>query len=113
MIPELIRSSIRNNQRLQEHPLCELHLTEGLKGEKTENHTKNFRKLVAVMILCCIMMTVELVGGYLANSLAIMTDAAHLFRSVHPAHLFCFTPTRAKLNAFSSTLYGYSQNKRQ
>lgn len=54
-----------------QHPLCELHLAEGLKGEKDENHKKNFRKLVVVLILCCIMMTVELVGGYLANSLAV------------------------------------------
>ncbi|KAL3314295.1 hypothetical protein Ciccas_007090 [Cichlidogyrus casuarinus] len=36
------------------------------------------RKLITASILCFIFMLGEIVGGYLANSLAIMTDAAHL-----------------------------------
>ncbi len=36
------------------------------------------RTLLLVSIFCFVFMCVELVGGYLANSLAIMTDAAHL-----------------------------------
>ena len=36
------------------------------------------RKLVIASILCLIFMVVEVVGGILANSLAIATDAAHL-----------------------------------
>jgi len=36
------------------------------------------RKLILVSILCCIFMVAEVIGGFLANSLAIMTDAAHL-----------------------------------
>lgn len=36
-------------------------------------------KLLLVSIVCTILMIAEVVGGILAGSLAIMTDAAHLF----------------------------------
>jgi len=36
-------------------------------------------KLYIASCLCCCFMVVELIGGYFANSLAIMSDAAHLF----------------------------------
>ncbi|CAH3143731.1 unnamed protein product [Pocillopora meandrina] len=36
------------------------------------------RRLRIASVLCLFFMTVEFVGGYFANSLAIMTDAAHL-----------------------------------
>ena len=36
------------------------------------------RKLVIACVLCLLFMCAEAVGGYLANSLAIATDAAHL-----------------------------------
>ncbi|CAH1403778.1 unnamed protein product [Nezara viridula] len=37
-----------------------------------------WKKLVAATTMCLIFMVVELVGGYMAGSLAVMTDAAHL-----------------------------------
>jgi len=37
------------------------------------------QKLYVASGLCCCFMVVELIGGYFANSLAIMSDAAHLF----------------------------------
>eukprot|EP00744_Colponema_vietnamica_P007065 GILI01010202.1.p1 GENE.GILI01010202.1~~GILI01010202.1.p1 ORF type:complete len:547 (-),score=138.80 GILI01010202.1:255-1895(-) len=40
------------------------------------------QKLIAVSIICVIFMIVEVIGGYLAHSLAIMTDAAHLLSDV-------------------------------
>ena len=36
------------------------------------------RKLILVCVICTIFMTIEIIGGYLANSIAIMSDAAHL-----------------------------------
>jgi zinc transporter 2 len=39
-------------------------------------------KLLVVSIICFIFMGGEVVGGYLANSLAIMTDAAHMLSDV-------------------------------
>ncbi|XP_073984038.1 proton-coupled zinc antiporter SLC30A2-like isoform X3 [Rhodnius prolixus] len=42
----------------------------------TNSHA--WRKLVAATTMCLIFMVIELVGGYIAGSLAVMTDAAHL-----------------------------------
>ena len=39
-------------------------------------------KLLIVSIICFIFMIGEIVGGYLAHSLAIMTDAAHMLSDV-------------------------------
>ena len=36
------------------------------------------KKLTWVCIICTIFMIIEIIGGYLANSIAIMSDAAHL-----------------------------------
>ena len=36
------------------------------------------KKLTWVCVICTIFMIIEIVGGYLANSIAIMSDAAHL-----------------------------------
>ena len=36
-------------------------------------------KMIIVSVICMVFMFAEVIGGYLANSLAIMTDAAHLF----------------------------------
>ena len=48
----------------------------GMKIEK-ENAAAR-KKLWVVSILCLCFMVLEIIGGFLANSLAIMTDAAHL-----------------------------------
>ena len=40
------------------------------------------QKLTCAVVLCFIFMGAEVVGGYNANSLAIMTDAAHLLSDV-------------------------------
>ena len=36
------------------------------------------RKLIWVCVICTIFMIIEIIGGYIANSIAIMSDAAHL-----------------------------------
>jgi hypothetical protein len=36
------------------------------------------RKLICVLILCILFMIAEIVGGLLANSISIQTDAAHM-----------------------------------
>ncbi|XP_049640165.1 probable proton-coupled zinc antiporter SLC30A3 [Suncus etruscus] len=40
------------------------------------------KQLCAACAVCCVFMAGEVVGGYLAHSLAIMTDAAHLLADV-------------------------------
>ena len=44
--------------------------------------SKARRKLLIVSLVCFLFMIGEVIGGYLANSLAIMTDAAHMLSDV-------------------------------
>lgn len=48
------------------------------RNRNEEVDKKARRKLIIASILCVIFMIAEIVGGYLSNSLAIATDAAHL-----------------------------------
>jgi zinc transporter 2 len=43
---------------------------------------KAMKKLLFVSVICFIFMGGEVLGGYLSNSLAIMTDAAHMLSDV-------------------------------
>jgi Co/Zn/Cd efflux system component len=43
-----------------------------------EENRKVIKKLIIVSVICTLFMISEVVGGFIANSLAIMTDAAHL-----------------------------------
>ena len=43
---------------------------------------KAFKQLLAVVIICFIFMLVEVVGGVISGSLAILTDAAHMCSDV-------------------------------
>lgn len=45
--------------------------------EQKHDHTDNHR-LIIVLILCIVFMAIEIVGGILSNSTAIITDAAHM-----------------------------------
>ena len=48
-------------------------------AEKFRKQQDNaIRKLIWVCVICTIFMIIEIIGGYLANSIAIMSDAAHL-----------------------------------
>lgn len=74
LAPALIVSSAGTDWRD-----CTLHNEDS--GKKKEQAAA-LRKLVAALILCFVFMIVEVVGGYLAGSLAIMSDAAHLLSDV-------------------------------
>lgn len=50
--------------------------------EKLQNSRKAQTKLCCVVFICFIFMIIECVGGYISNSIAIMTDAAHMFSDV-------------------------------
>jgi len=49
------------------------------KADKDQQQADVIRRLVTATWLCCGFLIVEVIGGYLAGSLAIMSDAAHLF----------------------------------
>ena len=40
------------------------------------------RQLTRAIVICFVFMVVEVIGGYMAGSLAIMTDAAHLLSDI-------------------------------
>ena len=46
--------------------------------EITKHNQETLRKLCIVSIICLVFMVIEIIGGYLASSIAIMSDAAHL-----------------------------------
>ena len=46
--------------------------------EMENTNKKVISKLIKISVFCFVFMIIELVGGYIASSLAIMTDAAHL-----------------------------------
>lgn len=59
-----------------------------------------------VSVVCVVFMIVEVVGGYMANSLAIMSDAAHLFSDVSGFFISIFSIYISKLPSDSDMTYG-------
>ena len=47
-------------------------------NEKLKNSKMALRKLGIITVICFLFMVAEVIGGYLSNSVAIMTDAAHM-----------------------------------
>ncbi|KAL4486368.1 hypothetical protein ABPG72_007154 [Tetrahymena utriculariae] len=78
---------------------------------KTPDLQSNKAKALRILkIVCCIstsFMCVEFVGGYLSNSLAIMTDAVHLLSDVVGFLVTILAIYISKLKANSTMTYGY------
>ena len=56
-------------------------------GERDKSTQHSLRKLYLAIGLCALFMIVELIGGYWANSLAIISDAVHLLSGTKRALL--------------------------
>ncbi|XP_062180134.1 metal tolerance protein 1-like isoform X2 [Phragmites australis] len=67
----------------------------------------SMRKLIIAVILCIIFMTVEVVGGIKANSLAILTDAAHLLSDVAAFAISLFSLWAVGWEATPQQSYGF------
>ncbi|CAG2123224.1 unnamed protein product, partial [Medioppia subpectinata] len=65
------------------------------------------RKLIIASILCLIFMVIEVVGGLLANSLAIATDAAHLLTDFASFMISLFSLWVASRKASSRMSFGW------
>lgn len=50
--------------------------------KKKEEGKKARRKLLVVCFICSLFMIAEIIGGYFSGSLAIITDAAHMFSDI-------------------------------
>ncbi|CAN8314349.1 unnamed protein product [Cochlearia groenlandica] len=72
-----------------------------------EERTASMRKLCIAVVLCLLFMSVEVVGGIKANSLAILTDAAHLLTDVAAFAISLFSLWAAGWEATPRQTYGF------
>ncbi|KAJ7975488.1 metal tolerance protein 1-like [Quillaja saponaria] len=72
-----------------------------------KERSASMRKLLMAVILCIIFMSVEVVGGIKANSLAILTDAAHLLSDVAAFAISLFSLWAAGWEATPRQTYGF------
>nr|AFK39070.1 unknown [Lotus japonicus] len=79
----------------------------GAISKDSEERSTAMRKLLVAVILCVIFMTVEVVGGIKANSLAILTDAAHLLSDVAAFAISLFSLWAAGWEANPRQSYGF------
>ncbi|RWS31842.1 zinc transporter 2-like protein [Leptotrombidium deliense] len=66
-------------------------------------------RLQATAFFCALFMIAEMVGGYIANSLAIMSDAAHLFTDLSGFFLSIFAVWISKKQPTRRFSYGYAR----
>lgn len=76
-------------------------------SKDAEERSASMRKLLIAVILCAIFMTVEVVGGIKANSLAILTDAAHLLSDVAAFAISLFSLWASGWEATPRQTYGF------
>ena len=65
------------------------------------------KKLFYVSIVCLIFMRIEIIGGYLANSIAIMSDAAHLLSDLFGFAISIISITISKKVATNTMSFGF------
>lgn len=76
-------------------------------SKESEERSTSMRKLLMAVVLCVIFMSVEVVGGIKANSLAILTDAAHLLSDVAAFSISLFSLWAAGWDANPRQSYGF------
>ncbi|KAI5618949.1 zinc transporter 3 isoform X1, partial [Silurus asotus] len=79
----------------------------------SQNHGKLVaqKKLLFTCIICLVFLIGELLGGYVAHSLAIMTDAAHLLTDFGSILLSLFSLWISKKPASKSLTYGWHRSE--
>jgi zinc transporter 2 len=76
---------------------------------ESEERSKSATKLSGLIIFYLIVMAVEVVGGVKANSLAVITDAAHLLTDVAGFSISLFAVWVSGWKATSHQSFGYSR----
>eukprot|EP00262_Sarcandra_glabra_P014436 TRINITY_DN422_c0_g1_i1.p1 TRINITY_DN422_c0_g1~~TRINITY_DN422_c0_g1_i1.p1 ORF type:complete len:410 (-),score=53.21 TRINITY_DN422_c0_g1_i1:86-1315(-) len=79
----------------------------GTSSKDAEERSASMRKLLIAVALCIIFMCVEVVGGIKANSLAILTDAAHLLSDVAAFAISLFSLWASGWEANPRQSYGF------
>ncbi|KAJ0106302.1 hypothetical protein Patl1_17379 [Pistacia atlantica] len=76
-------------------------------SKDAKERSASMRKLLIAVVLCIIFMSVEVVGGIKANSLAILTDAAHLLSDVAAFAISLFSLWASGWEANPRQSYGF------
>ncbi|PKA56199.1 Metal tolerance protein 1 [Apostasia shenzhenica] len=76
-------------------------------SKDAKERSASMRKLLMAVVLCIIFMSVEVIGGIKANSLAILTDAAHLLSDVAAFAISLFSLWAAGWEATPRQSYGF------
>ncbi|XP_008793034.3 metal tolerance protein 1-like [Phoenix dactylifera] len=76
-------------------------------SEDAKERAASMRKLLVAVVLCIVFMSVEVVGGIKANSLAILTDAAHLLSDVAAFAISLFSLWASGWEATPRQSYGF------
>src|SRR5579884_4340128 len=79
------------------------------KGHVGHNHTHGMAKqsLRLAFFLTLIILVTELVGGFLANSLALLSDAGHVVTDIFALGLAWFATAQAERPANARRTFGY------
>jgi zinc transporter 2 len=76
---------------------------------ENENSNIAFKKILKVSVICSVFLVIELVGGIVANSLAIISDAAHLFTDLFGFAISMAALWIGKKQADKKYSYGFSR----
>ncbi|XP_073315953.1 metal tolerance protein A2-like isoform X2 [Primulina huaijiensis] len=76
-------------------------------SKDAQERSASMRKLLIAVALCIVFMSVEVVGGIKANSLAILTDAAHLLSDVAAFAISLFSLWAGGWEATPRQSYGF------
>ncbi|KAA8516227.1 hypothetical protein F0562_019406 [Nyssa sinensis] len=79
----------------------------GTSSKDAKERSASMRKLFIAVALCVVFMSVEVVGGIKANSLAILTDAAHLLSDVAAFAISLFSLWASGWEATPRQSYGF------
>src|SRR3989442_8412352 len=71
------------------------------------DHAREFGAVRSGLAATALLCVVELVGGYLTNSLALMSDAAHMFTDMAGLGLTVFAPWVCSRPASETQTFGY------
>lgn len=78
-----------------------------ISSKDAKERSDSMKKLLIAVALCVVFMSVEIVGGIKANSLAILTDAAHLLSDVAAFAISLFSLWAAGWEANPRQSYGF------
>ncbi|KAM0915097.1 hypothetical protein ACQ4PT_011116 [Festuca glaucescens] len=103
---DISSSSVAAGNKICRGSSCDFSDTSNTSKDAKER-SASIRKLLIAVILCVIFMAVEVVGGIKANSLAILTDAAHLLSDVAAFAISLFSLWAAGWEATPQQSYGF------